>query len=82
MYSTSKNGHFGAVLYSREEVIDHHNRGFIVYQPLFTDYGAMYLPRQSKIAEYVINGNLIPMEFRDGIPYWNNAILPVGNPYY
>lgn len=30
MYLTSKNGHFGAVIYSLSDVIKYHNEGFIV----------------------------------------------------
>ena len=48
MYLTSKNGHFGAIVYSLSDVIKYHKEGFIVYQPIFTDYGSLTIPTQTK----------------------------------
>jgi hypothetical protein len=76
MYLTSKNGHFGEIVYSVKDIIDYNNSGYIVYQPIFTNYGASFIPRQSQLIPLLNNGKLLPMEFRNGIPYFNNKILP------
>lgn len=75
MYLTSKNGHFGAIIYSLENVIKYHKEGYIVYNPIFTEYGSLTIPRQSKMNKMLQNGEINPMEFRDGIPYWNDKPL-------
>lgn len=75
MYLTSKNGHFGRVVYSLNDVIKYHNEGFIVYQPIFTDYGSLTIPTQSKTKKLFDSNKLLEMEFRNNVPYWNNKPL-------
>ena len=75
MYLTSKNDHFGAVVYSLDDVIKYHNEGFVVYQPVITDYGALTIPTQSKTKKLFDSGKLPPMEFRNNVPYWNDEPL-------
>jgi hypothetical protein len=84
MYLTSKNGHFGAVIYSLSDVIKYHNEGFIVYQPIFTDYGSLTIPTQSKTKKLFDSNKLLEMEFRNNVPYWNNKPLTktVADDYY
>jgi hypothetical protein len=68
MYFTSKNGKFGPVLYSTSEVIEFHEKGFIVYQPVYglTRYQVRKLFESNKLLE---------VEFRNNVPYMGGRPL-------
>ena len=75
MYLASKNGQY-IVLYRLDDLIAYNKNGFIVYEPMFTNYGGLTIPRQSKVQKMIQNGELRPMGFQNDIPYWRGKPLP------
>ena len=68
MFLTRKNGRFGLVLYSVDEIIKYHKMGYTIYEPIITKYGSMKIPTQSETKKMFKENKLIEMKFIDGIP--------------
>jgi hypothetical protein len=75
MFLTSKNGHFGQVVYSIKSIIEFKDKGYTIYEPIYTKYGYLHIPTQSKMMKMYLNGELKPMEFIENQPYVNGKEL-------
>lgn len=76
MFLTSKNGKLSTVLYSVEQVIQWHKKGFTVYNPLYNSYGNLWIPTQSVCMRMFLNNQLEVMIFdHNDLPVINTPLI-------